>query len=212
MRSVKECGDESVSAGRGPGQLPWYRFASGLVAGKTVLDVGCGLGKGMEILRQNAASVNGQDLDPRLAGPEIHIGPVDQIPGKSYDVVTCFDVIEHVQDDQEFVRHLVRIARQGLFLTTPNWTTGRCRWPYHVREYTPQQWLDLFAPFGEATLYKGTSNGASVYPVVHRGAYFLFNSLRTWPPTSFATRCWNRLLPHSWRIQSHNAIWVTLKN
>lgn len=212
MRSVKECGDESVSAGRGPGQLQWYRFAAGLVEDKTVLDAGCGLGKGMEILRQKAISVHGQDLDQRLQGPDIYIGPLDQIPSKSYDVVTSFDVIEHVEDDAGFIRQLARIARRGLFLTTPNWTTGRCRWPYHIREYTPQQWLAMLTPVGDVTLYKGSSNGAAVYPVVHRDAYFMFNSLRTWPLTSFPTRCWNRAIPHSWRIQSHNAAWVVLKD
>ena len=48
---ARECGDEDVTAGRGPGQLPWYEFALRFVKGKSVLDAGCGLGKGMDILR-----------------------------------------------------------------------------------------------------------------------------------------------------------------
>ena len=104
-----------------------------------MLDVGAGLGDGLRILRQQASVVEGQDLDPRLADRGIHIVSIDEIPDRSCDVVTSIDVIEHIEDDGWFVRSLARIARQGIFVTTPNWTASRCQWPYHLREYTPRQ-------------------------------------------------------------------------
>jgi 2-polyprenyl-3-methyl-5-hydroxy-6-metoxy-1,4-benzoquinol methylase len=104
--SVRRCGDESVRAGRGSGQLDWYRFARPFVAGRTVLDAGCGLGDGLRILATAAAKAEGQDLDPRLGGPDVLIKPVEEIPDKSYDVVTSIDVIEHVEDPDHYINFL----------------------------------------------------------------------------------------------------------
>ncbi|MGE0420512.1 MAG: class I SAM-dependent methyltransferase, partial [Acetobacteraceae bacterium] len=137
---VRQVGDVSVVAGRGPGQMGWYQFAADhLVAGKSVLDVGCGLGAGLALLAKPARSVKGQDLDPRLARPEVMIGPIEEIQDKSYDVLTCIDVIEHIEQDEAFVQQMGRVARETVFVSTPNWTASRCQWPYHVREYTPRQ-------------------------------------------------------------------------
>ena len=138
-RVVRKVGDESVRAGRGPSQLAWYEFAAPLVTNKTVLDAGCGLGLGLDILKRSAKKVIGQDLDERLSHPNITITTLDKIADKSFDVVTSIDVVEHVEDDLDFVRQLARIAREFIFITTPNWTVTRCHWPYHVREYTPKQ-------------------------------------------------------------------------
>jgi 2-polyprenyl-3-methyl-5-hydroxy-6-metoxy-1,4-benzoquinol methylase len=157
-----------------------------------------------------AARAEGQDLDPRLGGPGVHIKPVDEVPDKSYDVVVSIDVIEHVEDPAGFLAQLARIARTGLFLTTPNWTTSRCTWPFHLREYTPAQFEALLGAVGQVALFKGTPSGSLVYPVRHKGAYHALNALRNWTPTAFATRCLNRLLPFSRRIQSHNGAWVAL--
>lgn len=59
-------GDESVISGRGLGQRKWYEYASNLCENQTVLDVGCGLGDGIEILDKKAIKATGIDLDPRL--------------------------------------------------------------------------------------------------------------------------------------------------
>ncbi len=207
---TRNCGDESVDSGRGPGQEGWYQFARQFVKGKSVVDIGCGLGYGLDILRAEAASVAGQDLDPKLAGPEVQIISVEDMPSKSYDVVVSIDVIEHVPDPEGFMAHIVRIARQGAFLTTPNWTASRCQWPFHLREYTPLEFEQLLACHGEVTLYKGTPQGFTAYPVRHRRAYHAFNGLRNWWPTNFAARCINNVLPNRFRIHSHNAGWISL--
>lgn len=207
-RSVRECGDDSVEAGRGPGQLPWYKFAQQFVTGRSVLDAGCGLGHGMTILRQVAKEVRGQDLDPRLEGPDVFVGDLDAVASKSFDVVVSIDVVEHVEHPEAFVMQLARIARHGIFLTTPNWTASRCQWPYHRREYTPRQFEALIVCAGKVSLYKGTPDGAEVFPVQWVRLYSLFNDLRTAPLTAFGTRCWNNVIPGAWRIHSHNAAWV----
>ncbi|MGH9892702.1 MAG: class I SAM-dependent methyltransferase, partial [bacterium] len=135
--NVRSCGDTDMAAGRGSGQLDWYRFALRYVAAEAVLDVGCGLGRGLTILQSRARQAHGLDTDPRLARQDILTIPIQDVAAKSYDIVTSIDVVEHVEEPEAFVRHLARIARKGIFIATPNWTASRCQWPFHLREYTP---------------------------------------------------------------------------
>lgn len=211
-RTVRQIGDVSVDAGRGPGQLPWYEYAArNLVAGKTVLDVGCGLGLGLEILARTASEVTGQDLDARLARPNVRICQLEEIADKSFDLITCIDVIEHVEDDSNFVVQLGRIARERIFVSTPNWAITRCQWPYHIREYTPRQLRDLLGQIGSVSLLKGSPSGHEVWSV-HDRSYDLLNDARIWPPTAFATRCFSRLLPRSLRLHAHLAAIVEVRS
>jgi SAM-dependent methyltransferase len=209
LATIRQVGDEGLDAGRAEGQRAWYEFACQFVRGKTVLDVGCGLGYGLEILARSAERVHGHDVDPRLqTAANISIGGLEQFPDKSFDVVTCVEVIEHVEDDRELVLSLTRIARQAVFITTPNWTFSRCKWPFHLREYTPMELVELLLPYGQVRLFKGNGPGTIVYPVSHFCAYFIFNSLRVHPATAFATRVANKLLPVNMRLQGHNAALV----
>jgi 2-polyprenyl-3-methyl-5-hydroxy-6-metoxy-1,4-benzoquinol methylase len=206
--TVRQCGDVDVEAGRGPGQLGWYEYASRLFAGKSILDAGCGLGHGLEILRSRAALAHGQDLDSRLAAEGVRIGPIEEVEPRSYDVVTSIDVIEHVDDPAGFAARLASIAREAIFLTTPNWTASRCAWPFHLREYTPIELEELLRPLGRVSLFKGTPSGARAYPVVYRRAYHAFNRLRNWAPTAQAARCLNAIVPDGRKIHSHIAALV----
>lgn len=197
------CGDEAPSAGRGPGQLGWYRFASQFGRGKSVLDVGCGLGSGLQILSESASSARGIDLDERLAAPNVDIMPISDCMTKSVDVVICIDVIEHVEEDVAFCQQLARVARELIVVTTPNWTASRCAWPYHVREYTPVQFFELLGPLGELEIHKGSPSGDEAWRVNHPNWWMAHNRLRANRLTSFPARVINNLVPHSWRICSH---------
>jgi SAM-dependent methyltransferase len=212
LTSVRTVGDDSVVAGRGAGQLAWYRFAARFAQGKSVLDAGCGLGLGLDILRTAASRAEGQDLDPRLSRPGIHIGDLQTVASKSFDLVVSIDVVEHVEDDAGFVRQLARIARQAIFLTTPNWTITRCTWPYHLREYTPAEFQKLLSPVGKVQLFKGNGPGTEVFPVRNPSTYFALNAARAQGTTAFATRCLSRfLLPKAARLHSHNAALVEVR-
>jgi hypothetical protein len=84
------------------------------------------------MLSSEARSAVGIDLDARLVQPDLEIYPKDvtDMPDKSFDVVACVDVIEHVQEDRSFLDQLVRVAR-GIerLLFTKVWDIGQplCR-------------------------------------------------------------------------------------
>jgi SAM-dependent methyltransferase len=61
-----------------------------------------------------------------------------QIESESYDFIICFQVLEHIKDDHEFLKHANRILKKGgkLVMTTPNKATSLTRNPWHIREYT----------------------------------------------------------------------------
>ena len=105
------------------------------MAGKTVLDVGCGAGLMCEPLARLGAVVTGIDAAAQnitvarkhAAGQELFIdyrcAEIAGLDGK-FDLVTAMEVIEHVADPAVFIAALAaRMAPGGLMiLSTPNRT------------------------------------------------------------------------------------------
>ena len=118
--------------GRRDLQADAHFFFDTLFAGRSVLDVGAGHGISKERVRHNYVTT--YDVDARLAPFVDHAGP--EMPSGAWDVVTAFDVIEHVEDDVAFARALDARARDAVFFTTPNWYVHECRSTHHWREYT----------------------------------------------------------------------------
>ena len=104
-------------------------LTQGGVEGQTVLDYGCGRGEALEIFGKAGFKVTGTDLDPecvRLAasrGSSTLLNaedPVGQFGEKAYDVVTCFHVLEHVDNPKKTLTELRRIARKHVLVAVPN--------------------------------------------------------------------------------------------
>lgn len=197
-KKATPCGDLHALKGREPLQMGWYTFAGRLVTGLTVLDVGAGSGEGLKVMAANAKDALGIDLDERLQSqiPRVEIRPLSSIGEKAFDAVVAIDVIEHVEDDIGFVRDMVRVARQWVFVTTPNYAVSRNRHPYHVREYVPEEFEGLFAPYGRMTIFAGNPSGDERQEIVvgHKRLYYLLGNLYLRPSTALLAKVLKRLL------------------
>jgi len=107
------------------------------IAGKQVLDVGCGGGILAESMAVRGAKVTGIDLsDKALKVAQLHLletgNQVDyrkvaveelaiEMPGQ-FDVVTCMEMLEHVPDPSSVVRACAQLVKPGgdVFLSTLN--------------------------------------------------------------------------------------------
>lgn len=115
----------------------WKRVALDLLAkhvgdlpGLSLLDYGCGRGETLRLAREAGMQVQGTDLDPECVALSSAYGsavalvhphdPVIQFGEKSFDVVTCFHVLEHVDRPKEVLAALGKIARKHVVLAVPN--------------------------------------------------------------------------------------------
>jgi 2-polyprenyl-3-methyl-5-hydroxy-6-metoxy-1,4-benzoquinol methylase len=114
----------------------FYKFASQFVNAKSVLDVGCGYGYGIEyLLRKGAASCVGLDYsekaikfakriyqDSNLQYYVMDANNLSYFNDQSFDVVLSIEVIEHLPDANKHISEISRVMKTGgiLVLSTPN--------------------------------------------------------------------------------------------
>lgn len=136
--------------------LARYAFASRFASARRVLDVGCGSGYGAVELSRTARSVTGLDISldalqfagAHYTGESLSFiaASASSLPFKSnaFDLVTAYEVIEHLDDWAELIREARRVlAIDGLFsVSTPNkqyYAESRGAAgenPFHVHEFT----------------------------------------------------------------------------
>ncbi|MFD1014600.1 class I SAM-dependent methyltransferase [Winogradskyella rapida] len=105
------------------------------------------------------------------------------LAAESYDAVVSIEVIEHVEADEAFVKHISEVIKPGgwAYLTTPNGdfikNEGPDKNPDHVRHYTRQELHDLLAPYFKTV---------DVHYAVKTGKYRVWSlkSLKTLNPLS----------------------------
>ena len=134
-----------------------YVFTHEIVGGRSVLDIGCGFGYGTWLIASNGArQVISSDLDKtkasqahRLCSSFKNVGTLVMdaqrlgFKDHSFQVVTCFEVIEHTNAPDMLLSEVGRILKTDgvLLLTSPNRAMRllpfQRPWnPEHLREYT----------------------------------------------------------------------------
>jgi SAM-dependent methyltransferase len=100
------------------------------LAGKRILDVGCGVGMYTQAFRRYTPQVFGvevelkraQEARGRAQGITQAVGEMLPFVDDSFDVVFSHEVLEHVADDHRCAREMVRVARPGgrIVIFVPN--------------------------------------------------------------------------------------------
>jgi len=144
---------------------PRYVFAQKRVSGARVLDFGCGTGYGSSLLADVADQVLGVDIDTTALdwASQFHNKPNlkfqicsdfgRNLPAESFDVITCFELIEHLNEEaqREFMENARSLLAPGgeLIISTPNpvVTTNYGENPYHLREMDEDEFRDLLGAY-----------------------------------------------------------------
>lgn len=136
-----------------------------------ILDVGCGIGYFLEEAKKRGWEVFGTEYTDlavnicREKGISMNQGvlnPDDYSP-ESFDIITSFEVIEHINNPLEELTSFYQLLRKGggVYVTTPNFNSllrYRLRnaydiicYPEHLSYYTPKTLKNVFGKSGFIT-------------------------------------------------------------
>lgn len=133
-----------------------------------LLDVGCGIGYFLEVAKERGWEVYGTEYTDKAIeictgkGIEMHQGKLDpdNYAPESFDVITSFEVIEHINNPVEEIENFKTLLRKGgiVYLTTPNFNSllrhrlgeryDVITYPEHLSYYTPKTLKKLFCSHG----------------------------------------------------------------
>jgi GT2 family glycosyltransferase/SAM-dependent methyltransferase/glycosyltransferase involved in cell wall biosynthesis len=141
-----------------------YLFAAALAPGKRVLDLASGEGYGAAMLATQADEVVAIDIDEQsvehaeanyrlanLSFKKADMLDLADLGDGSFDLITCFEALEHVEDHDRLLAQVSRLLRPDgiLVLSTPDrvvYTTEQGRDnPYHTHEVTQDELVSLLS-------------------------------------------------------------------
>ena len=175
------CEERSVldrTAAYQPGNYNQQRYVyalSQLSADDEVIDAACGDGYGSEMIAERCKRVVGVDLDAetireaqtRSAGVEnlrFEHGDACRLsePDQSFSVFVSLETIEHIPDVDAFCREVKRVLKPGgrLICSTPQNLFGRIPInPWHLREYSAQEFREILQRHFDDVEIRGAVNG-----------------------------------------------------
>ncbi|WP_299458438.1 bifunctional 2-polyprenyl-6-hydroxyphenol methylase/3-demethylubiquinol 3-O-methyltransferase UbiG [uncultured Microscilla sp.] len=136
-----------------------YEEAIKYVSGN-LLEIGCGFGRGLETLQKVCDQYTAIDKNDKLIAwlseqykdftfLSQNIPPFTGLQDNTYDFVVSFQVIEHIKDDNLYLKEINRVLKPGgkALITTPNIKYSLTRNPWHIREYTAQELATLMGRY-----------------------------------------------------------------
>jgi SAM-dependent methyltransferase len=130
-----------------------YWWAARIARGRRTLDAGCGLGYGAAMLADaGARSVAAVDVGEAVVeaararvpeGVTCHVGDIRELAfdDDAFELIVCFEVIEHVDEQDRALDELRRVLAPGglLAISSPNREVYVPGNPHHVHEYVPDE-------------------------------------------------------------------------
>lgn len=135
---------------------------------KDILDIGCGAGTISMYLASKGNRVKGVDISPKAIQAAKESSKINnlsnitfetcnfpiKIPNGKYDIITCFEVIEHLNDDDMALRMMNQLLKKNgiLIISTPSENAPLYKLGYakkfdkevgHLRRYTLQKLTNL---------------------------------------------------------------------
>lgn len=163
-----------------------YAFAARHAGGRHALDAGCGVGYGAAELSFTAATVLGIDSSEeainyaqqhyRAENLRFLVASASEVPCRAgeFDLITAFELIEHLEDWRAFLCEMRRLLRPGgLFIvSTPNrsyYAESRAERgpnPFHRHEFEAQEFTDaLRAVFPQVRVFlQNRGEALTFYP------------------------------------------------
>lgn len=124
------------TVGREDCQAQWQLAVAGYLNNCTLLDVGAGLCESKQ--RMAIRNINVTTQEPAPGSLADITAPLSAFDGL-WDAVTSFDVLEHVDEPVDFLKHLSRLSRRWVAVSTPNYLLSHNLHRFHVREYCPDE-------------------------------------------------------------------------
>ena len=143
--------------------------ATGYRAIPDILDIGCGTGTLLGLLKRRGFRVRGVDFSSEAAkiaeaenGVDVAVGSLEgaRFPDRSFDIVTLFHVMEHVTNPRQVLAEVARVLKPdgAVVLQVPNIESWQfrilgARWygldiPRHVIDYSRNSMLKLLDDSG----------------------------------------------------------------
>ena len=113
----------------------------------SLLDIGCGRGEVLEYARDKGFSAYGVDVVPGLFGNDVGFGEAHDLPfpDNEFDVVTCFDVLEHLLPDDtvDALSEIARVSRKSVILCIANYPSQCNGNDLHINIRPYKEWDEL---------------------------------------------------------------------
>jgi 2-polyprenyl-3-methyl-5-hydroxy-6-metoxy-1,4-benzoquinol methylase len=195
--------------------------------GGSILDIGCSSGSFLSTLPKDAWQLHGIEMESSTAerarlntGAEVFVGEAldAPFPPESFDVVTCFDVLEHVYDPKRFLAKVLEWLRPGgIFCTQlPNIASWESRlfgsyWyglelPRHLFHFSPQSLRHVTRSLGFEELFL-TTRACYVERSVGYVYLRLLERLGGTPPPPAAPRQQSFAWKATRRVLRYTVIW-----